>query len=228
MTEKEPIPYHHSWEKRWLDVTVASGALSFTSPIWPVVHIINRLHHERTLCHLERMGLDKKIFLQHKFETMYSGAEHSADAQRQSFLCGPQREDEDPRVNPLYRKIRFRSIGVNEIPQFLNVLSGEMSIVGPRPPAKEHLSVLKEKFPEVYFRWESVVFSVNPGIFSVNARHLRPLSDKDDFPEKAEYDIEYIYNGSLWRDLSVIADTLLFVGQTAFGPVIGHLRQTSE
>lgn len=221
MIEKEPSPYLHSPAKRTLDIAIASGGLGLTCPIWPLVYGINRSHQISTLYQFQRVGLHKTEFMMRKFETMGTGAEQSQLAQSQVLLGGQEREDDDPRVIPIYKKICFRSTGINEIPQMLNVLAGEMSIVGPRPYPKDDLQKLKDMFPKEFPQWESVVFFARPG-FSANPRVQRALGDND-FPKKAEIDMEYVYNASLWRDLTIIADTVHFMGQTAFRTLARYL-----
>lgn len=225
--ECEPSPYLHSPAKRWLDFTIASGALTASSPLWPVVYTVNRLHHENTLCHLSRVGFGNRIFKIHKFETMYAGADRDPMADKQSMLCGPEREDDDFRVHPFYKTIHFRSIGLNEIPQFINVLNGEMSVVGPRPDTKSCRDLLKDKFPVLYPEWEYCVSCAKPG-FSVLPRIQRSLDSDTDWPEKAKLDIEYVYNASFWRDLVVIADTVLFVGQTAYNGFFNYFNKVAS
>ncbi len=225
MIEREPSPYLHSPAKRTLDIAVASGGLGLTCPIWPIVYGINRSYQLPVLYQFQRLGLNKTEFRMRKFETMSVGAEQSELAQKQILLGGKEREDDDPRVLSVYKKICFRSIGANEIPQLLNVLAGEMSIVGPRPYPKEDLQKLKNDFPEIFPEWESAIFSALPG-FSVNPRVQRALGDND-FPKKAEIDMEYVYNASLWRDLTVIADTVHFMGQAALRTAAGRLSRTN-
>jgi len=138
---------------------------------------------------------------------MYTGAEEK-EQQRQCYHASrTKRENEDPRVaNEMMRVMR--KIGLNEIPQFLNVIRGEMSIVGPRPIPPDYLNEASEIFPETVRQWKEIVLRIRPGLVGV-----RPLVERrvpvERFDIKARTDIEYFYQATLWRDLSVIAEAAI-------------------
>ncbi len=143
-----------------------------------------------------RSGINGRPFPLFKFRTMCDGAEHKRDQLSDlNEMSGPVfKIRNDPRVTRVGRFLRKYSI--DEIPQFFNVLRGEMSLVGPRPPLPSEVA----KFEP----WQRRKLSVRPGltcIWQVNGRN------QIDFEDWMKLDLEYIDNWSLWLDTKILART---------------------
>jgi exopolysaccharide biosynthesis polyprenyl glycosylphosphotransferase len=144
-----------------------------------------------------RLGRNGKIFKMLKLRTMTDGAEkNKAKYQKMNEMSGPVfKISNDPRVTKVGRLLRKYSI--DEMPQFLNVLVGQMSLVGPRPPLPEEV--------ERYAPWQHRRLSVKPGVtclWQVNGRN------KIDFDEWMRLDLEYIDRWSLKEDARILMKTV--------------------
>jgi exopolysaccharide biosynthesis polyprenyl glycosylphosphotransferase len=151
-----------------------------------------------------RSGLNGKPFRIIKFRTMDSDAEgQKAALQSQNEMSGPVfKMKDDPRVTRVGKFLRRTSI--DELPQFFNVLIGQMSLVGPRPPLPKE--VVK------YQPWQHRKLSVRPGVTC-----LWQVSGRNgiDFEDWMKLDLEYIDNWSLWLDAKIIARTIPAVIKTS-------------
>ncbi len=145
----------------------------------------------------KRCGLNGRQFSLYKFRTMCSDAEKKkGQVQQLNIMSGPVfKAKKDPRVTRVGQHLRKWS--VDEIPQFLNVLRGEMSLVGPRPPLPEEVAR--------YEPWQHRRLSVKPGVtclWQINGRnHV-------DFEEWMRLDLQYIDDWSPWLDAKILAKTL--------------------
>jgi exopolysaccharide biosynthesis polyprenyl glycosylphosphotransferase len=144
-----------------------------------------------------RTGVNGKHFPLYKFRTMCCDAEvKKEDLLHKNEMSGPVfKIKRDPRVTKVGRFLRKYSI--DEIPQFLNVLRGEMSLVGPRPPLPSEVSRFEP--------WQHRKLSVKPGLtclWQINGRNAI------DFEEWMRLDLQYIDNWSLWLDAKIIARTI--------------------
>lgn len=139
-----------------------------------------------------RLGLNGRVFDLYKFRSMRNDIPDNAK----------QATSDDPRVTPLGRFLRRTSL--DELPQFLNVLLGDMSIVGPRPHAMQHNELYMKKL-ELYM----LRHRVKPGITGwAQINGYRGETDTDDkMAMRVQYDIHYIKNWSFWLDLKIIALT---------------------
>jgi exopolysaccharide biosynthesis polyprenyl glycosylphosphotransferase len=145
-----------------------------------------------------RVGLNKRQFRIYKFRTMIAGAEQMQDQLLSiNEMTGPAfKIRNDPRVTPLGRLLRKTSI--DELPQLFNVLTGEMSLVGPRAMSLRDYQLFDQD-------WQRRRFSVKPGItclWQINGRSSIP------FEQWMELDMQYIDRWSLWLDLKILARTL--------------------
>jgi exopolysaccharide biosynthesis polyprenyl glycosylphosphotransferase len=144
-----------------------------------------------------RSGVNGKQFPLYKFRTMCYDAEgRKDDLLDKNEMSGPVfKIKRDPRVTKVGRFLRKYSI--DEVPQFLNVLRGEMSLVGPRPPLPSEVSRFEP--------WQHRKLSVKPGLtclWQINGRNAI------DFAEWMRLDLQYIDNWSLWLDAKIIAKTI--------------------
>ena len=143
-----------------------------------------------------RVGLHGKKFKMYKFRTMYINA-HSLrkDLESENKKTGPLfKIEQDPRI---IKKLQFlRDFSLDELPQILNVLKGEMSLVGPRPLFEDDTN----SFDQNYMRRLNVMPGMT-GLLQINER------DTDDFDIWYKYDIEYIENWTLYLDIKILAKT---------------------
>jgi len=185
--------------KRLLDIFVSLLLLIALAPIFLILAILIKLDSPGPVFFLqERVGLNKRRFRMNKFRTMAGDAEkRQSDLECLNEADGPVfKIKNDPRVTRLGRFLRKASI--DELPQFLNVLKGDMSLVGPRPlPTRDY-----QKFDR---DWVLRRFSVRPGITC-----LWQISGRCSvsFQEWMELDLHYIDHWSFWLDLKVIAKTI--------------------
>ena len=145
----------------------------------------------------KRVGLHGKKFNMYKFRTMkINSHDLRTDLQELNKKTGPLfKLDDDPRLLPGAQRLRKYSI--DELPQLLNVIKGEMSIVGPRPLFEEDTIL----FDENYMRRLNVLPGMT-GLLQINDRNT------DDFDTWFKYDLEYIENWNLYLDLIIILKTI--------------------
>ncbi len=147
-----------------------------------------------------RLGKDGKSFNVYKFRSMINGADQMMDEVRQlNEAEGPLfKIKDDPRITRVGRWIRRLSI--DELPQILNVIRGEMSLVGPRPPLPEEV--------DEYRQWQKQRLRAKPGITG-----LWQVSGRSNIPydEMLKFDLYYIENWSLWLDIKIILRTVTAV-----------------
>jgi exopolysaccharide biosynthesis polyprenyl glycosylphosphotransferase len=185
--------------KRALDVAVAALLLLLLLPVLLCVAMAVKLSSPGPIFFLQdRIGVNKRRFKIWKFRTMVPDAEKlMASLERQNEAAGPVfKMKNDPRVTPIGRWLRRTSL--DELPQLLNVLRGDMSLVGPRPlPVRDY-----EGFNE---DWQRRRFSIKPGItclWQVNGRC--GIS----FDQWMRLDLQYLDEWSLWLDLKILAKTI--------------------
>jgi lipopolysaccharide/colanic/teichoic acid biosynthesis glycosyltransferase len=182
-----------------LDVTLAAGALLILSPILLIAAVAIKLTSSGPIFFLqERIGVNKRRFKMFKFRTMVPNAETLlADLEKHNEAGGPVfKIKNDPRITTIGKLLRRSSI--DELPQLLNVLKGDMSLVGPRPlPVRDY-----EGFNE---DWQRRRFSVKPGItclWQVNGR------SGISFDQWMLLDLRYMDEWSIWLDLKILAKTV--------------------
>ena len=185
--------------KRAMDVIGASLLLLILSPVFLVAALLIKLTSPGPVFfRQERMGYNKRIFRMYKFRTMVDGADRMIrELESQNEVPGPVfKMRNDPRVTRVGRWLRRLSI--DELPQLINVLKGDMSLVGPRPLPLRDVSRFDEN-------WVRRRFSVKPGItcwWQVSGRSEIP------FDRWMKLDLEYIDNWSLTLDLKILFRTL--------------------
>jgi exopolysaccharide biosynthesis polyprenyl glycosylphosphotransferase len=184
--------------KRVVDLVVSMTALLVLSPLLLGVAIAIRLDSPGpVLFRQRRVGMNGREFTLLKFRSMYQDAEARLEALRsKNEVSGPVfKMRDDPRVSRVGRFIRRTSI--DEFPQFWNVLRGEMSVVGPRPPLPSEV--------QQYRRPHLRRLSVKPGItctWQVSGR------SGIGFDRWMELDLSYIDNWSFWHDMKILARTI--------------------
>ena len=183
--------------KRALDIVSSSVLLLLTWPLMIATAIAVRMDSPGPILFTqERVGRNGKPFTLLKFRSMY------ADAEKRT---GPVwATEDDPRVTRSGRFIRRARL--DELPQIFNVLSGDMSLVGPRPERQHFVDELANKIP--YFRQRHIV---KPGITGWAQINYRYGSSFEDALQKLQYDLFYIKNQSLLFDLSILFNTVKIV-----------------
>lgn len=183
--------------KRVVDVVLSLMALFATAPLMIAIAIAVKLESEGPALYVsDRIGKRGRVFPCFKFRTMVKNAE-----KMKQDLAGMNERDgilfkvsNDPRVTRLGRFLRKYSL--DELPQFLNVLRGEMSIVGPRPPIATEV----EKYELEHFRRLEVMPGLT-GLWQVQARH------DPSFAKYIELDTAYVENWTFWLDLKILLQT---------------------
>lgn len=194
--------------KRLFDIATSAALLLILSPVMLVIAVLIKLESPGPIFFMqERVGEQGRRFKMVKFRSMYADAERRwrevARRDEQGNLI--HKIEDDPRVTRIGRKLRRTSL--DELPQLINVLRGEMSLVGPRP---EMPYIAAEYEP-----WQWQRFRVPPGItgwWQVNGRSGKPMH------LNTEDDLYYIQNYSLWLDLRILIKTIsvVFQGHGAF------------
>jgi exopolysaccharide biosynthesis polyprenyl glycosylphosphotransferase len=187
--------------KRLIDVVLAGLGLIGSMPIWLAIVIAIKLDSPGPAIFVqERVGQHGRRFRFYKFRSMYLDAEERlAEVQSRNEMDGPVfKIRNDPRVSRVGRFLRKTSL--DELPQLLNVLKGEMSLVGPRPPLPREV--------EQYRPGDIVRLSVKPGLTCL--WQIRGRSNVG-FDEWMEFDREYVRHMSLWLDLRILVRTVAVV-----------------
>ncbi|NLM13955.1 MAG: sugar transferase [Epulopiscium sp.] len=177
--------------KHGLDKLIAFILLVAVSPIFLIIALGIKLTSKGPVFFIqERVGKDGKDFKIYKFRTMVQNAEHMG--------TGIYTEENDPRITKIGRFLRKTSL--DELPQLINILKGDMSIIGPRPTLRYQV--------DKYNAYQMGRLKMRPGVTGlaqVNGRNSLPWS------KRIEYDIEYVNNYSLWLDLKIMIKTIKVV-----------------
>jgi exopolysaccharide biosynthesis polyprenyl glycosylphosphotransferase len=185
--------------KRVLDLCLALIALIMVSPVMLLAAVLIKITSPGPVLFTQkRIGQSKRKFTIYKFRTMAVNAEAKMrQLEHLNEVSGPVfKIKNDPRITPVGRFLRNTSI--DELPQLINVLKGDMSLVGPRPlPIRDYEAFSQD--------WHRRRFSVRPGmtcLWQVNGRSSLP------FEKWMELDMQYIDKWSLWLDLKILAQTV--------------------
>lgn len=194
---KESILY--SITKRLIDIVGSLCGIILLSPLFLIVAILIKLEDPKGKVFFaqERNGKYPKTFKMYKFRSMVHNAEDLLkDLMDRNEQTGPVfKINDDPRITKVGKVIRKTSI--DELPQLFNVLKGDMSLVGPRPPIPHEV--------EQYNSYQMQRLAVKPGltcIWQVSGRN------NIGFDEWVEMDIEYIKTRNLWLDIKLIFKTV--------------------
>lgn len=200
--------------KRALDLAIAAPVLALLSPLWLAIGLAIRVSSPGPALHRGRaVGQGGREFTYYKFRSMRIGAD---DSHHRRFIENYVQADQpyrverdpisgqerriykvvaDPRVTPVGRILRRLSL--DEVPQLINVVRGEMSLIGPRPPLPYEYAL--------YDDWARQRLAVRPGISGLAQVRAR---NRASFKQMVELDLEYIRSRSLWLDLKLIVQTI--------------------
>ncbi|ADO71450.1 sugar transferase [Stigmatella aurantiaca] len=182
--------------KRGFDVFVASLLLAMASPFLVLVALAIKLDSKGPVFYRqERVGLGGKSYFLWKFRSMRT------DAEKNGAVWARTNDDRVTRVGRFIRKTR-----IDEIPQVFNVLTGDMSFVGPRPERPVFVDQLKKQIPFYGLRE-----AVKPGITGWAQIRYPYGASVDDARNKLEFDLYYVKNGSLFLDIGIIFHTVRHV-----------------
>lgn len=194
----ELMPIWQRFFKRVIDVIGSVIIIMITSPLLIFTAIMVKLSSKGPVIYSqERVGLHGKPFVMHKFRSMYQDAEAKGPALS---------SDNDPRITP-WGKV-MRKYRLDELPQFYNVLLGNMSLVGPRPERQFFINQIVERAP--YYK---ILHKVKPGITSWGQVKYGYAENIDEMIERMYFDLLYIDNISILTDLKILIYTVLIVIQ---------------
>lgn len=207
---REPLSDFARGTKRVSDIVIASLTLALLSPFWLLIALLIKSDSKGPVFYAqERVGMDGRIFLVYKFRTMRMDADSEIHREYQrKFIAGDAEANvgdaqkpayklrDDPRITRVGRVLRRLSL--DEVPQLFNVLRGDMSIVGPRPPIPYEV--------EAYELRHRKRLDMKPGLtglWQVSGRNRLP------FEEMVKLDLFYIENWSLLFDVKIILRTVM-------------------
>lgn len=179
--------------KRFFDIVISVICLIVLLPFLIITAIVIKIDTRGPILYRqERIGYLKRPFKIYKFRSMKADAEENGPALSSAS---------DPRVTRVGRFMRRYRI--DELPQFVNVLRGEMSLVGPRPERQYYIDLISKQAP--YF---SLIHQVRPGITSLGMVKFGYASTVDEMVKRLQYDILYLENASLRMDLKIMFYTI--------------------
>ena len=190
------IPEWQQNIKLLMDIAISSGALIILSPFLLYIAIRVKLSSKGPVLFVqERTGYKGKPFRMYKFRSMVHDAEKNGPALSSK---------DDPRITTWGRYMRKWRI--DELPQFWNVLKGEMSLVGPRPERDHYISRITEKAP--HFKY---LLQVKPGITSMGMVKFGYAENVEEMITRMQYDLIYIENISIFMDCNIMLHTLRII-----------------
>lgn len=179
--------------KRALDIAAASVGLMLTLPLWPLIMLAIRLDSPGgALFAQTRVGRNGRHFTIYKFRTMVS------DAERNGAMWAVKRDTRITRLGQFLRRTR-----IDEIPQFWNILRGDMSLVGPRPERPVFVDQLSDEVP--HYKQRHLILPGLTGWAQINYRYGASVADAH---RKLCYDLYYLKHRSLDLDFAIIIRTL--------------------
>ena len=205
---REPLSSSARILKRTFDLIFSALAILLLLPLWLLIALLIKLDSKGPVFYTqERVGMDGRLFLLYKFRTMRAGADPELHREYQrAFIAGRAEANLGNEQKPTYKLLTdpritrvgkiLRRTSLDEVPQLLNVLAGDMSMVGPRPPIPYEV--------EAYELWHRKRLDMKPGLtglWQVSGRNRLP------FEEKVRLDLFYIENWSLLLDLKIILRT---------------------
>ena len=184
--------------KRAIDIIISLVALIALSPFLIFTAIMVKLSSKGSMLYKqERIGIFGRPFCIYKFRSMYEEAERTGPALSSKM---------DPRITPWGRFMRKWRI--DELPQFVNIIKGEMSLVGPRPERKHYIDIISKN--QAHYKY---LHKVKPGLTSWGMVQFGYAENVDEMIERMKYDLLYIENCSLALDLKIILYTFIVIFQ---------------
>lgn len=197
---------------RALNVVVASIALLVTLPLWVIIAVVIKLTSRGPIFYSQtRVGLDARAGRPHRHDsrrrediggrpfTIWKFRTMTVDAERHGQAVWAKANDQ--RVTAVGSFLR--SARLDELPQLINVIRGDMNLVGPRPERPQLFSELRHQIPNYHHRQR-----VRPGITGHAQVHLQYDTSVEDVRRKVEHDLEYIATRSVWQDLVIMIKTI--------------------
>ncbi len=193
----DPMPTWEKFFKRFMDIVLSLLILIPAAPLMLIITVLIRVTSSGpAIFRQKRVGKYDKVFTMYKFRTMF------IDAEKES---GPVwATDNDPRITRV--GYWLRKLRLDELPQFFNVLKGDMSLVGPRPERPYFVEQFKKKIP-LYSRR----LRVRPGITGWAQVKWKYDESLEDVMEKTKYDLFYVENISLKMDFKILINTIMTV-----------------
>ncbi len=183
--------------KRLIDITIGIFGLLVCLPLWLFIGILIKIDSRGPVFYRqERMGKDGKIFYINKFRSMVSDAEAGTGP-----VWAATQDDRVTTIGKLLRRFHF-----DETPQLINILKGDMSVVGPRPERPYFVKKLKQTYP-----FYSRRFKIRPGVTGWSQINQPFDVHVKDVHQKLKFDFYYIENMSLRLDINILLKTLLVV-----------------
>lgn len=178
--------------KQGFDIILAIFLLILTFPLWPLIALSIKLEDRGPVFYFqERIGKDRKSFILYKFRSMKVGAE------KEKAIWAKKNDQRITRVGKFLRRVHL-----DELPQTINILKGDISLVGPRPERPEFVEKLEKEIPHYHLR-----HLIKPGFTGwaqIKFRYGRSIMDSK---EKFEYDLYYLKNRNFLLDLGILLKT---------------------
>jgi exopolysaccharide biosynthesis polyprenyl glycosylphosphotransferase len=191
LKERERTSY--SRFKRVADTVLALFAITIFSPVFIVITILVKIGDRKSVFYCQkRIGKDEKLFSLFKFRSMRENAEQETGA--------VWAKEKDPRITKIGSFIRRTHL--DELPQMINILRGDISFVGPRPERPEFVEQLKKEIP--YYEIRSLIKPGFTGWAQIKFRYGRTIMDAK---EKFEYDLYYLKNRGPFLDMGILLKT---------------------
>lgn len=197
--KRKPV---YDFFKRVFDIVMSLIALILLSPLFLVIAILIKAEDGGNVVYKStRLTKGGKEFGMYKFRSMIPNADKLKDSlMSQNEVNGPAfKMKDDPRITKIGKFIRKTSI--DELPQLLNILKGEMTIIGPRPPLPQEVAQ--------YTPYQMHRLDVKTGLACYH--EVEGRSDSTDFDEWVEQDLRYIRERSMWTDIKIIFKTIKVV-----------------
>ena len=178
--------------KRLIDITISSLILLVSLPLWPIIALFIKINSKGPVFYSqERIGKNESVFSLYKFRSMIDKAEKD----------GAAWADENDKRIIFVGKI-LRKLHLDELPQLLNVIKGDMSLLGPRPERPEFVEDFRNRIP-----YYSLRHFIKPGLTGWAQVNYPYASSLEDSGEKLEYDLYYISHMNLLLDLKILLKT---------------------
>jgi len=186
----------HRRLKRAIDLLISIAFLIIAFPIGIIISIAVALNSKGPVFYIqERVGENQKLFNLFKFRTMV------LDAEKGNPIWAEKNDPRNTSIGKILRKTRM-----DELPQLINVIKGDISLIGPRPEREFFVKRLTENIPFYYLR-----FSVKPGLTGWAQVIYKYGASEEDALEKLQYELYYIKNMSLFLDLKILLKTIRII-----------------